>query len=266
MGNQISTAQYAALGSFVVNFGTQTYGMLIKPNMKDIADANHYAFSPNPMFIAAFFSGQTILQAYWIRRLFLLKNTRHQTIEAVGGNRGNMEEMDRQIAADEAVTAAVEYAPIFALGNLCIAGWLIFWLKENFWAAQVLVTINTAAHLYAVARLPPLTANSPRLLYATHFVAKSIAGIGLLDFIDNGGVATRYRAPPTQWVQAFTFAFFPLAAALAGPFFGSTIAYDILAVYVGQRNVLGAAQWGTRLGWTALATAGVVGVKAFLSL
>ena len=70
-----------------------------------------------------------------------------------------------------------------------LAGWLLFWLKENFIASQVLVTINTAAHLFAVARLPPLTADSPALLHTTHFVAKSIAGIGILDFIDNGGVA-----------------------------------------------------------------------------
>lgn len=39
MGNSISRAQYMALGSFGVNFGTQIYGMLVKPNMKDIADA-----------------------------------------------------------------------------------------------------------------------------------------------------------------------------------------------------------------------------------
>lgn len=51
------------------------------------------------------------------------------------------------------------------------------------------MTINTAAHLFIVARLPPLTAHSSALLYMTHFVAKSTAGIGILDFIDNGGVA-----------------------------------------------------------------------------
>ena len=39
MGNQVSSAQYLALGSFLVNVGTQTYGMLTSPNMKDIADA-----------------------------------------------------------------------------------------------------------------------------------------------------------------------------------------------------------------------------------
>lgn len=81
------------------------------------------------------------------------------------------------------------------------AGWLLFWLKENFTASQVLVTINTAAHLFAIARLPPLTRSSPALLHTTHFVAKSIAGIGILDFIDNGGVAAvsvEIIYPPTS--------------------------------------------------------------------
>ncbi|KAI0694424.1 hypothetical protein BC835DRAFT_1274564 [Cytidiella melzeri] len=253
MGNQVSSAQYMALGSFLVNFGTQTYGMMTKPNMKDIADANHFAFSPHPMFIAAFFTGQTLLQVYWIRQLFLLNPAGYKSV----GDAGEM---------DEAVRAAIQYTPIFALGNLCIAGWLLFWLKESFWASQILVTINTAAHLFAVARLPPLTANSPRLLYATHFVAKSIAGIGILDFIDNAGVASQYRAPPARFAQALTYGLFPAAAALAGPFFGSTIAFDILAVYVGQRGVMGAESWSTRLGYTALATVGVVAAKALLAL
>ena len=55
--------------------------------------------------------------------------------------------------------------------------------------SQILVTINTATQLFAVARLPAITTSSPRLLYTTHMVAKTFAGIGILDFIDNGGVA-----------------------------------------------------------------------------
>ena len=39
MGNEISRAQYLTLGAFLINVGTQTYGMLTTPNMKDVADA-----------------------------------------------------------------------------------------------------------------------------------------------------------------------------------------------------------------------------------
>ena len=45
MGNDISRARYLTLGSFIVNFATQNYGMFIKPNMKDIADAVRYSSS-----------------------------------------------------------------------------------------------------------------------------------------------------------------------------------------------------------------------------
>ena len=53
----------------------------------------------------------------------------------------------------------------------------------------MLVTINTVAQLTAVAALPPLTPRSSTLHHLTHLVAKTFAGIGVLDFIDNGGVA-----------------------------------------------------------------------------
>lgn len=71
-----------------------------------------------------------------------------------------------------------------------LAGWLVFWLRESFNASQVLVTVNTVIQLVAVAALPPLTPNSHRLLWTTHIVAKTFAGIGILDFLDNGGIAT----------------------------------------------------------------------------
>ena len=70
-----------------------------------------------------------------------------------------------------------------------VAGWLFFWLQENFTVSQILVSINTAIQLFAVARLPSLWSSSPSLLFITHLVAKTFAGIGVLDFIDNGGVA-----------------------------------------------------------------------------
>ena len=39
MGNALSRARYMTTGSFIIKFGTQLYGMLTSPNMKDIADA-----------------------------------------------------------------------------------------------------------------------------------------------------------------------------------------------------------------------------------
>ncbi|KAI8980582.1 hypothetical protein BD414DRAFT_420732 [Trametes punicea] len=257
MGNEVSRARALTVSSFLVNFAVQTYGMVTTPNMKDIAEANHFAFSPNPWFIAAFFSGQVVIQLAWIRKLFQNDPPGgYQTIEPNANPEITAKENER------AWNVALNYAPVYALGNFCIAGWLFFWLREDFKASQVLVTINTFAQLLAVAALPPLTPNSSSLMRFTHYVAKTFAGIGVLDFIDNGGVALWYRAPPSTLVQAATYAFFPLAAAASKPLFGSILLYDVFAVAVGQRGVSGAGAWPTRLGWTALATAGVVGVKA----
>ena len=62
---------------------------------------------------------------------------------------------------------------------------MLFWNNEQFTASQILVTINSAAQLYAVATLPPC---APENAF-THWTAKTTAGIGLLDFVDNGAVA-----------------------------------------------------------------------------
>ncbi|KZT72852.1 hypothetical protein DAEQUDRAFT_663287 [Daedalea quercina L-15889] len=258
MGNHVSRAQYLTLGSFAVNFSTQLYGMLTSPNMKEVADRNHYAFSPNPWFIAAFFSGQVVLQLAWIRKLFSLDHAGYRRIDSNDTQGMTVEDV-------ESIQTATEYAPIYALGNICIAGWLFFWLREEFTASQVLVTINTFAQLAAVARLPPVTPGSSGLMVLTHLVAKTFAGIGVLDLFDNGGVMMRYTPPPSRLVQGLTYALFPLATAGATPFLGLILLYDLVGVYMGQRTVPGATGWSTGLGWTAFAMTGVISIKAFLT-
>lgn len=83
---------------------------------------NHYAFSPSPWFIAVFFSGQTLLQAYWIRQMFRLSPAGYQPIDNAAVPRTAEREYD-QIEHEIAVRAATEYAPIYALGNLCIGAY-----------------------------------------------------------------------------------------------------------------------------------------------
>ncbi|KAI0706267.1 hypothetical protein C8T65DRAFT_577336 [Cerioporus squamosus] len=269
MGNEVSRARMLTVGSFLVNFGVQTYGMITTPNMKDVAEANHFAFSPNPWFIAAFFSGQVVIQLAWIRKLFT--HDPPNGYAKVPGKPSpptptNQEQSLLRPTEDKdegrAWKAALNYAPVYALGNICIAGWLFFWLREDFTASQVLVTINTVAQLAAVAALPPLTPTSPMIHRLTHLVAKTFAGIGVLDFIDNGGVFLRYRAPPSALVQALTYILFPVGAMSSSPLFGSVLLYDLVAIAVGQAGVYGAGPWPMRLGWTSLATSILVGIKA----
>jgi hypothetical protein len=99
MGISLSTAQYLAPLSFAVDFGAQLYGMLSSPNMKQIHDRNMAAFSPYANMIGYFFFPQQLLQLWWLRRLW------------------TNPEPDQ-----------VKYVPVYALGNFCIAGWMLFWV------------------------------------------------------------------------------------------------------------------------------------------
>ena len=94
---------------------------------------NHFAFSPNPWFIAAFFSGQVVLQLAWIRRLFHHQPPRqgYQAIPSKSPKkriRGPTQPMLNPTTSEEeehAWKVAVNYAPIYALGNFCIGASLL---------------------------------------------------------------------------------------------------------------------------------------------
>ncbi|KIJ66480.1 hypothetical protein HYDPIDRAFT_26828 [Hydnomerulius pinastri MD-312] len=243
MNPQLIRARVLTLGSFFINFGCQLYGMLSSPNMKEVADANHYAFSPNPYFIAAFFALQVVFAKYEHR------------VSLPGG----ISEIDPATLvhtenSNEPEPAQVAYAPIYALGNLCIAAWMVFWANELFWAAQVMVTINTFIQLYAVYYL--LGSSSPFALSThnipTHLVAKTFAGIGVLDFLDNGAVALKYPGPPSLLVQIMTVLLFTVLAASSDIIFALCMFYNAIALLVGQPT------WRPALG-VAVAVVGLLG-------
>ena len=102
MGVSLSTAQVLAPLSFAVDFGAQLYGMLSTPNMKQIHDRNMAAFSPYANMIGYFFFPQQILQLWWLRRLWTNPEGEQ-----------------------------VKYVPYYALGNFCIAGWMLFWVHPT---------------------------------------------------------------------------------------------------------------------------------------
>ncbi|KAI0040656.1 hypothetical protein FA95DRAFT_1502488 [Auriscalpium vulgare] len=259
MGNQPSLPQARgmAVASFVINFATQVYGMVSKPNMKDVADANHYAFSPHPMAIAGVFSLQVVLQALWLRELFVMRPA-----------------LPDDAAGTALQHATLAYAPVYALGNLCIctmqpfrscltryhtAAWLFFWLREQFWVSQAFVTVNSTIQILALALIPglgTLPASSARAEILLHLVAKTFAGVGVLDFIDNGAVALRYSVPGGV-MQGLIAGAFVLGGLYADPIMGATLVYDLLGLAIGQDGV-----WGTNLAWLTGTTAAVVGLKA----
>jgi len=103
MGVNQSTARIIAPLSFAIDFACQVYGMTAKPNMKQIHDANPCAFSPQPFAIAGFFTPQQVIQLAWLRELF---------------------RPDAQVES-----GTLRYVPWYALGNICIAVWMVLWVS-----------------------------------------------------------------------------------------------------------------------------------------
>lgn len=103
MGMSYSVAKWLASASFVIDFAAQQYGIFATPNMKDIHYANLSFFSPQPLFIAAFFFPQQIFQVVWLYRLQKLDPKKSEA---------ERQELDQM----------VDFVPYYSIGNLCIAG------------------------------------------------------------------------------------------------------------------------------------------------
>lgn len=113
-----------------------------------------------------------------------------------------------------------------------MAAWMIFRTKEWFWAAQLMVTINIVIQLFViyVVFIPFYLEGA----YHTHLVARSFAGITILDFLDNGSVALGCSGPPPVPVQILTVVLFTFLAMRCSPCFACFLFYDVLALFAGQ--------------------------------
>ncbi|KAH8676137.1 hypothetical protein BX600DRAFT_195836 [Xylariales sp. PMI_506] len=240
MGVSLSTARYLAPISFAVDFAAQQYGMLSSPNMKDVHDANLSFFSPQPFFIAGFFFPQQIFQLAWLWKLW------KATPEAAQN--------------DSAVRQMVDFAPYYAVGNFCIATWMVFWNQSDLKTSNMFVLVNSLAQLYYVfGRLGPMNLNS-RTSVLTHIVSKTFAGIGVLDLLHNTSVAYAVGRSPSTLIQAFTGIGFGLLACSSDWIFGGCLVYDLIALAVGQR-IYGNIGWSNLLGIYTAGTAAIVGIR-----
>ncbi|BFZ56462.1 hypothetical protein PYCC9005_003508 [Savitreella phatthalungensis] len=207
----LNTAKWLAPASWLFNFACQQYGMNSSPNMKDIADRNHSFFSPQPFFIAGFFFPQTIIQLCWLYRLVRLPNT---------------------VASES--DEAVKYSGVYALGNVAIGVWMIFWNNSRLDLSNACVIVNSLSQLYYVANLlPPASRDN----WLTHVVAKMFAGIGLLDLVDNTSswLYPGVRSPPHFGLTSVATAVVSTGvAAVSDPIMAACTAYDLLALAQGQ--------------------------------
>ncbi|KAH8899853.1 hypothetical protein GQ53DRAFT_709107 [Thozetella sp. PMI_491] len=240
MGISLSTARWLAPASFIVDFAAQNYGMLSKPNMKDVHDANLSFFSPQPYFIAGFFFPQQLFQLAWLWNLCRAKST--------------------SAGVDKDVATMVGFAPFYAVGNICIATWMIFWNQSQLKTSNVFVVINSLSQLFYISTQLPTMDLGSRTSVLTHIVSKTFAGIGVLDLLHNGSVAYFNHQGPSILVKALTGIGFGALAAYSDWIFGGCLVYDLIALGVGQRSY-GNTSWGNLLFAYAGGAAAIVAAK-----
>lgn len=133
---------------------------------------------------------------------------------------------------------------------------MFFWNANNLETSNVFVMINTVTQLlYISTMLEPLdTASTPNWL--THVVAKTFAGIGVLDLLHNTSAAYYKGVPPSTLVQVATGLGFAAAASVSDWIFGGCLVYDLVALSCGQQG-----GWGRLLGGYAAGVAGIVGLR-----
>jgi hypothetical protein len=242
MGLSLSTARYLASASFLYDFAAQQYGIFSSPNMKDIHDANLSFFSPQPIFIACFFFPQQLFQLAWLYKLW--------TLDPPNPPQANALEQIRR------------FVPYYALGNACIGTWMFFWNSGQLALADVFVVINTTAQLwYTFTQLEPMNMRSwPSIL--THIVAKTFAGIAVLDILHNTSVAFFKDQGPSTLVKILTAFGFAGLACISDWIFGGCLVYNLIALSVGQSQY-GNKGWSKLLGGYAVGTAAVVGLRNY---
>lgn len=135
---------------------------------------------------------------------------------------------------------------------------MFFWNANDLKTSNIFVVINTLAQVgYMATSLEPLdTRSTPNFL--THIVAKTFAGIGVLDILHNTSAAYFKDVPPSSLVQIATGIGFAAAASVSDWIFGGCLAYDLIALAVGQEG-----SWARLLGGYAAMTAGIVVFRNF---
>lgn len=143
---------------------------------------------------------------------------------------------------------------------------MFFWNSNNLSTANIFVIVNTTAQLlYLATRLKPLRTNSwPSIL--NHVVAKSFAGIGVLDLLHNTSAAYYVRQPPSLLTKILTGVGFGALATVSDWIFGGCLVYDLIGLSVGQRiyRTGGGEAWGNLLGAYAVGTAAIVGLRNWM--
>lgn len=138
--------------------------------------------------------------------------------------------------------------------------WMVVWNQSDLKTANDFVIVNSCLQLYYVfARLGSMDLDS-RTSILTHVVSKMFAGIGVLDLLHNSSAAYAVGQVPSVAVKVLTGLGFGGLAACSDWILGGCLAYDLIALMVGQR-VYGNVAWGNLLGGFVSVVAGLVVVR-----
>lgn len=140
---------------------------------------------------------------------------------------------------------------------------MFFWNSEQLKISNVFVWINSLTQLWYIStQLDQMNTKSWGSIL-THVVAKTFAGIGVLDFLHNTSVAYFKDVAPALWVKIATGLGFAGLSAGSDWIFGGCLVYDLIALSVGQAKY-GNKDWSTMLGAMAVGSAAIVGIKNYL--
>lgn len=146
------------------------------------------------------------------------------------------------------------------LANQSSLAWMFFWNSDNLATSNIFVWINTLAQLYYIStQIAPLNTRSTTSIL-THIVAKTFAGIGVLDLLHNTSAAYYVGVPPNTLVKVATGLGFAAMASLSDWIFGGCLVWDLAGLAAGQ-GIMDGKGWGQLLGAYAVGTAAIVGAK-----
>jgi len=143
---------------------------------------------------------------------------------------------------------------------------MISWTNSSLRLSNFFVTVNTLAQLFYILSPTSAAVTAPMNLESsasilTHAVAKTFAGIGVIDLLHNSSVAFfNHRTHPGPLGMLFTGVGFGALACCSDWIFGGCLVYDLVALGVGQR-VYHNAGWSNLLFLYAGGTAALVALK-----
>ncbi|KIM88897.1 hypothetical protein PILCRDRAFT_3061 [Piloderma croceum F 1598] len=249
MNPQLLRARLLVLGSFTVCFACQVYGCFAKPTLREMSSKAKKPL-PHPTFLIPFFVFQTLVQLYWIRKLFIASSStprREYDLTAnlpsfMGGidqPSWNVDrlldtlEQERARNPNEPDSAQMAYVPFYTLGNIGMIGWVLALLQTRFRLAVPFISLALLIQLYAVVIMDSNTKfRLSRHNWTTHVVSKSLMAVIWGSYMQTDDLSDEYQTLGTVWFWPMAFNLHVIV--LPDPIFNFMLAYNNLGIAAGR--------------------------------